>query len=119
MQTYKLLKTLKVGTSEASYSLCVSLNLSLGFAVGLLNKTVKFYQIEQNQSNNPSNWSFEMIQQTSIDTHRPRIIKYFNSLAFVCYDDQTKVIKFGEGKKPQVLEIIYKPFGKVMDFKIS
>jgi WD40 repeat protein len=43
MQTYKLLKTLKVGTSEASYSLCVSLNLSLGFAVGLLNKTVKFY----------------------------------------------------------------------------
>ena len=76
-QTYKLIKTLKVGTSEASYPLCVSLNDSLGFAVGLLNKTVKYYNIDLNQSNNPANWSYEMVSQTSIDTHRPRFIEFY------------------------------------------
>jgi WD40 repeat protein len=61
LKQQQLTKSVKVGTSEASYPLCLAINkgsVNEGFAVGLLNKTVKFFTIDSNQSNNPMNWEY-------------------------------------------------------------
>ena len=121
---------MKVGTSEASYPLCVAINkgsVNEGFAVGLLNKTVKFFTIDSNQSNNPMNWEYSQLEQTSIENFKPSFIEFYNDLAFISYDDCTKVVSFGfdhfnnriGDKKPKVLDIIQKPYGKVLDFKFA
>ena len=50
MSSFKMGKSIKVGTAEASYPLCLAMNGNDSFAVGLLNKTIKYYTIDHNGS---------------------------------------------------------------------
>ena len=58
---FKVIKSFKLGSPQSSYPICVGVqrhetyNVLCGFAVGLLNKTVKYFKVDQNQSNNPVN----------------------------------------------------------------
>ena len=113
-----------MGTSEASYPVCIALKKTAsqeGFAVGLLNKTIKYYSIDSNESNNPLNWEYKLVESTTIDNFLPRFIEFHQHIAYVSFDDCTKVILFGDNreKKPRVLDILQKPYGKVLDFKFS
>ena len=51
MTNFRLASSHKVGTSEASYPLSIALDVRdrivFGFAVGLLNKTIKYFEIDQ------------------------------------------------------------------------
>jgi len=93
----------------------------MGIAVGLLNKKVKYFLVKYNDSSNPSNWSYELVLQTSIDNFRPRLIEFKNGLCYISYDDCTKCYLFDQEcrDKPHLLEIIQKPYGKVLDCNFS
>ena len=77
--------------------------------------------VNYNQSNNPKNWAYERVHQTTIDNFRPRFIVFKEDLCYVSSDDCTKTYLFDEHdrEKPQVLEIVQKPYGKVLDFRVS
>lgn len=128
MCTFKLSSTIKAGTREASYPLCVAFKHGnggrvTGLTAGLRNKTVKHFVVNQNDSNNVNNWRFVQVCQTSIDNFPPRCIKYFNEVCFVAYDDCCKLFAFDEdgesSVKPHLLDRIDKPYGKVSDLKFS
>jgi len=68
--------------------------------------------------------------QTSIEFFKPRFIRFWENCCLVAHDDCVKVLSFpsvfdeneveiSDSKKPLVLDIIYKPFGMVLDFKLS
>ena len=71
----------------------------LGFAVGLLNKKVSYYMVNYNQSNNPKNWAYEKVHQTTIDSFQPRYIKFVQDFCYVAYDDCTKIYVFDENDR--------------------
>ena len=77
--------------------------------------------VNYNQSNNPKNWAYERVHQTTIDNFKPRFIHFIQDLCYVSYDDCTKTYIFDEHdrEKPQVLEIVQKPYGRVLDFRVS
>lgn len=126
MAQFKQIRAFKVGTPQASYPVCIgvqrheSYNVLRGFAVGLLNKTVRYYAVDQNQNNNPVNWLINEKHKTAIENYKPYKIKFLNQICFVAFDDCTKVLDFRhDGDRPQLLDIIRKPIGKVFDFRIS
>lgn len=88
-----------------------------------MNKVVKYFTIDFGVSNNVTNWCFIQISQTNIENFRPRKIHFHNDCCFVSYDDSTKVYFFDDAcqmeVKPQLLDIIHKPYGAVLDFKFS
>ena len=94
MSSFKMAKSIKVGTAEASYPLCLALQGNDAFAVGLLNKTVKYYTLDNNGSQNMQNWTIHLHSQTTIDNFRPQHIRFYDGICFVSYDDSTKLYLF-------------------------
>lgn len=58
MVLFKLIKSIKVGTPQASFPISIGIRScdrqieTIGIAVGLLNKTVKYFRIDTNQQQN-------------------------------------------------------------------
>jgi hypothetical protein len=90
-----------------------------GFAVGLINKTIKYYCIDDNGSSNLSSWSFILHSQTTIDNFKPQKMCFYDGICFVSYDDATKLYLFEREKHPQLMDVITKPYGRVLDFRFS
>ena len=81
---------------------------------------MRYYAVDQNQSNNPLNWLVSETHKTAIDNYKPVKIKFLNQICFVAFDDYTKVFDFRlDADRPQLLDIIRKPIGKVFDLRIS
>ena len=88
--------------------------------MGLLNKTVKYYSVDYNDSINPSSWIVKQKHKTSIENFKPAKIIFLNQICFIAFDDYTKVYDFMlDSKRPILLDIITKPIGKLLDFQIS
>lgn len=121
-----MIKSFKLGTPQASYPVCLGVqrhenyNYLSGIAVGLLNKTVKYFKVDQNSSNNPVNWTVNESHKTPIENYKPVQILFLNQICFVAFDDFVKVFDFHtEGERPILLDIIRKPIGKVFDMSIA
>lgn len=121
MAQFKQVRTVKIGTPTASYPICMAVQgMMSGIAVGCLNKTVKFFAVDQ-QGPNPSNWEVKLTHCTTIENFRPRRISFLNALAFVVFDDCIKLFDFHgtTNERPRVLDLVYKPLGHTLDFALA
>ena len=121
MASFKQVCTVKIGTPQASYPICLAAQGSMArIAVGCLNKTVKFFTVEQNGPG-AANLAVKLTHCTTIENFRPRAIKFLNALAFVAFDDCVKLLDFHQtaNERPRVLDIVNKPHGHVLDFALA
>jgi hypothetical protein len=83
MHQFKISSSFKVGTRESSFPISLAIKADragslAGVVVGLYNKTVKYFSVDSNDSNNPANWKFIMACKTTIESYHPLKMKFFN-----------------------------------------
>ena len=44
---------------------------------------------------------------------------FYDGICFVSYDDATKLYLFEHTQKPQLMDVVQKPYGKVLDFRFA
>lgn len=113
LKSFKLLKSIKVGSPQSSYSISLAFDSSFNLAVGLSNRTIKYFEVDRE-----SQVQITEVCCTTIEACLPRKMIFYDEILFVSFDDCTKLIRF-ENKQAICVEKIEKPIGITLDFCFS